>query len=197
VGKGEEVVMTSRRSLPVATRRAVLAEAGYRCAVPTCRSIIALDLHHIEDLQEGGGDEVSNLIALCPTCHALYTRGTITRDAIQLWKRRLVALNHAGAKNVAHAYIVLRSDSVELQHAINVRSVKVAHVVHDVSHRPCVHVTWDTPFADAFYDVNIGSVEYILGGLFKHRAVHENGWRGGTRVCGFNRHACVAVGLSY
>jgi hypothetical protein len=152
--------VTSRRALPVATRRAVLAEAGYRCAVPTCRTILALDLHHIEDLQDGGGDEVSNLIALCPTCHALYTRGTITRDAIQLWKRRLVALNNAGAKNVARAYIVLRSDPVELQHAINVRSVKVAH---DVSHRPWVHVTWDRPFADAFYDVNIGSVEYILG----------------------------------
>src|SRR4030095_9936403 len=153
----------SRRALPVATRRAVLAEAGYRCAVPTCRTILALDLHHIEDLQEGGGDEVSNLIALCPTCHALYTRGTITRDAIRSWKGLLVALNqaHAGAKNVARAYIVLRSDSIELRHAINVRSVNIAHYV---SHLPCIHVTWDRPFADAFYDVNIGSVEYILGG---------------------------------
>jgi len=155
----------SRRALPLATRRAVLAEAGYRCAVPTCRTILALDLHHIEDVQEGGGDEVFNLIALCPTCHALYTRGTITRDAIRSWKGLLVALNqaqererggHAGAKNVARAYIVLRSDPVELRHAINVRSVNVAH-----DHR--VHVTWDRPFADAFYDVNIGSIEYILG----------------------------------
>jgi len=153
--------MSERRALPAATKRALLAEAGYRCAVPTCATTLALDFHHIEDLHEGGGDEVSNLVALCPTHHALYTRGTITRDAIQLWKRRLVALNNAGAKNVARAYIVLRSDPVELQHAINIRSVKVAH---DVSHRPWVHVTWDRPFADAFYDVNIGSVEYILGG---------------------------------
>ena len=74
-----------------------------------------------------------------------------------IWERG----GHAGAKNVARAYIVLRSDPVELRHAINVRSVKVAHYV---SHRPCVHVTWDRPFADAFYDVDIGSVEYILGG---------------------------------
>ena len=36
-----------------------------------------------------------NLIALCPTCHALYTRGTITRDAIHSWKGVLVALNQA------------------------------------------------------------------------------------------------------
>jgi hypothetical protein len=70
-------------------------EAGYRCAVPTCRTILALDLHHIVDLQDGGGDDVSNLLALCPTCHALYTRGTITRDAIHSWKGILVALNQA------------------------------------------------------------------------------------------------------
>jgi hypothetical protein len=38
--------------------------------------------------------------------------------------------------------------------------VKVAHLA---SHRPCVHVGWDTPFADAFYNVSVGSVEYILG----------------------------------
>jgi HNH endonuclease len=120
VGEGEEVVVTSRRALPVATRRAVLAEAGYRCAVSTCRTILALDLHHIEDLQEGGGDEVSNLIALCPTCHTPYPRGTITRDAIRSWKGLLVALNQAGAKNVARAYVVLGS-TVEFRNAINVR----------------------------------------------------------------------------
>src|SRR5438874_5747290 len=86
---------TNRKALPESLKRAVLAEAGYRCAVPTCRTILALDLHHIEEVREGGGDEVFNLIALCPTCHALYTRGTITRDAIHSWKGVLVALNQA------------------------------------------------------------------------------------------------------
>ena len=36
-----------RKSIPQAVRVAVLTEAGYRCAVPTCRGILALDLHHM------------------------------------------------------------------------------------------------------------------------------------------------------
>lgn len=84
-----------RRSLSVAVKTAVLTEAGYRCAVPTCRGILALDLHHIHELNAGGGDDVSNLIALCPTDHALYHRGTISSDAIYTYKAMLVALNGA------------------------------------------------------------------------------------------------------
>jgi hypothetical protein len=60
-----------------------------------CRTILALDLHHIVEVQEGGPNELANLLALCPTCHALYTRGTISREAISVWKTILVALNHA------------------------------------------------------------------------------------------------------
>jgi hypothetical protein len=73
----------------------VLTEAGYRCAVPTCRNILAIDLHHILEVSEGGGNEVANLIALCPTCHALFHRGVISRESIYSWKSILVSLNHA------------------------------------------------------------------------------------------------------
>ena len=84
-----------RRSMSPTLKRDVLTEAGYRCAVPTCRSILALDLHHIVAVEEGGPNTLSNLLALCPTCHALYTRGTIPREAIDAWKHTLVALSHA------------------------------------------------------------------------------------------------------
>lgn len=82
------------RSLPLSLRREVLAEAGYRCAVPTCRMILALDVHHIIEVQAGGPHTLSNLLALCPTCHALYTRGIISREAIHGWKLLLVSLTH-------------------------------------------------------------------------------------------------------
>lgn len=73
----------------------VLTEAGYRCAVPTCRGILAIDMHHIWEVAVGGGDTPQNLIALCPTCHALYHRGTISQDSIYVYKSMLVALSHA------------------------------------------------------------------------------------------------------
>src|SRR5205823_10292300 len=42
-----------------------------------------------------GGNVVENLLALCPTCHALYHRGTIKRESIYTWKALLVSLTRA------------------------------------------------------------------------------------------------------
>jgi HNH endonuclease len=84
-----------RKDLPLKTRTIVLTEAGYRCAVPSCRGILALDMHHIWEVAGGGGDEPFNLIALCPTCHALYHRGTISAEAIYAYKAMLVAISRA------------------------------------------------------------------------------------------------------
>ncbi len=78
-----------RRRILKAVRLAVLTEAGYRCAAPTCRTILAIDLHHLVWVAEGGPDDASNLLALCPTCHALYHRGEIPREALLIWKRTL------------------------------------------------------------------------------------------------------------
>ena len=84
-----------RTPIPESTKREVLTEAGFRCAVPTCRTILALDLHHIIEVAEDGSNDVFNLLALCPTCHALYHRGTIPKDSIKVWKGMLVSLNGA------------------------------------------------------------------------------------------------------
>jgi hypothetical protein len=87
--------LRERQNLPLRTKTIVLTEAGYRCAVPTCRNILALDMHHIWEVVYGGGDDPSNLVALCPTCHALYHRGTILSDSIYLYKAMLVAISRA------------------------------------------------------------------------------------------------------
>jgi hypothetical protein len=84
-----------RENLPLKVRVIVLTEAGYRCAVPSCRNILALDMHHIWEVSAGGGDYPSNLIPLCPTCHALYHRGTISEDAVYAYKAILVAITRA------------------------------------------------------------------------------------------------------
>jgi len=52
-------------------------------------------LHHIVEVSEGGGNAPDNLIALCPTCHALFHRGEIRRESIQIWKGMLITLNKA------------------------------------------------------------------------------------------------------
>jgi len=90
VGKPRE-----RKDLPLKTITIVLTEAGYRCAVPICRGILALDMHHIWEVNAGGGDDPANLVALCPTCHALYHRGTIKQESIYAYKAMLVAISRA------------------------------------------------------------------------------------------------------
>jgi hypothetical protein len=84
-----------RTKIPLNIKTIVLTEAGYRCAVPNCRNILALDMHHIHQVAHGGGDVSSNLIALCPNCHNLYHRGNISTDAIYTWKSMLVAISRA------------------------------------------------------------------------------------------------------
>jgi hypothetical protein len=84
-----------REKLPLETKTLVLTEGGYRCAVPTCRNILALDMHHIWEVEYGGGDSPANLVALCPMCHNLYHRGTIQPESIYLYKAMLVAISRA------------------------------------------------------------------------------------------------------
>jgi hypothetical protein len=83
-----------RTRIAAATRQAVLIEAGYKCANPVCRHILTLEIHHIVRVRDGGGNQQSNLLALCPNCHSLHTQGHIPRAAIETWKSLLVSLNN-------------------------------------------------------------------------------------------------------
>jgi hypothetical protein len=65
------------------------------CGNPRCRHILTLELHHIVWVRDGGNNEPSNLLCLCPNCHALHTRGHIPQQAIIHWKGTLEALNRA------------------------------------------------------------------------------------------------------
>jgi len=46
-------------------------------------------------VSDAGGNDVGNLVALCPTCHALFHRGEIRRESIAAWKGMLVSLSRA------------------------------------------------------------------------------------------------------
>lgn len=106
----------ARRPIPHAVRREVLIEAGYRCAIPTCRTILAIDLHHVIRVADDGGNAADNLIALCPTCHALHHRGEIPAEAIRVWKGMLVTLNRAFDKDVIDDLLFLSAPPSNLNY---------------------------------------------------------------------------------
>jgi hypothetical protein len=99
----------ARKKVPMEVALRVLTEAGYRCAVPTCRNILAIDLHHMVEVSEGGGNVPENLLALCPTCHALFHRGVIARDSIYAWKIMLVSLSNAFDTNAIDDLLFLKA----------------------------------------------------------------------------------------
>ena len=93
--KVKETKLRERKSLKLSTTTIVLTEAGYRCAVPTCRNILALNFHHMLELSKDGGDDPSNLVALCSYCHGMYHLGHFSAEAIYAWKAMLVAISRA------------------------------------------------------------------------------------------------------
>lgn len=78
----------SRPAIPTEIRRAVLVEAGHRCAIPRCNQT-ELDIHHIVPWETCRKHEYSNLIALCPICHRRVHNGDIDRKALHIYKENL------------------------------------------------------------------------------------------------------------
>ena len=69
-------------------RQATLWRAQDRCENPECGGMpidrtpsgsAILEVDHIKELSAGGDDHPSNMIALCPNCHAMKTRGSRSR----------------------------------------------------------------------------------------------------------------------
>ena len=56
-----------KRSAWARLRRSVLERDGYRCR--SCGKAGILEVHHVQDLQHGGTNDLDNLETLCRGCH--------------------------------------------------------------------------------------------------------------------------------
>ena len=82
-----------RDSIPTEIKRAVLVEAGHRCAIPTCRATTT-EIAHIIPWETVREHRFENLIALCPNCHTRFDqKKDIDRKAIRMYKQNLGLLN--------------------------------------------------------------------------------------------------------
>jgi hypothetical protein len=84
--------MNRRPSIPRQLKREILTEAGYRCAIPTCKHPTT-EIAHIIPWSEVETHEFQNLIALCPNCHTRYDKKEIDRKAIVHYKMNLSLIN--------------------------------------------------------------------------------------------------------
>lgn len=83
-----------RVAVPLDIKRAVLVEAGHRCAIPTCRATTT-EIAHIVPWAESQDNSFENLIALCPNCHTRFDqKKEIDRQSIRMYKHNLGILNN-------------------------------------------------------------------------------------------------------
>jgi hypothetical protein len=83
----------NRDAIPAELKRAVLVEAGHRCAITTCRATTT-EIAHIEPWADTRAHNFENLIALCPNCHTRYDqKKEIDRKSMHLYKQNLAVLN--------------------------------------------------------------------------------------------------------
>ncbi len=82
-----------RDAVPTDIKRAVLVEAGHRCAIPTCRATTT-EIAHIVPWTETQDNSFENLIALCPNCHTRFDqKKEIDRQSVRMYKQNLGILN--------------------------------------------------------------------------------------------------------
>ena len=74
-------------------RRAVLERDGYRCV--KCGRSGRLEVDHRIRKEDGGGDELDNLQALCRECHGAKTVKENTQEMRIEWREYLANLTHA------------------------------------------------------------------------------------------------------
>jgi HNH endonuclease len=83
-----------RVAVPLDIKRAVLVEAGHRCAIPTCRATTT-EIAHIVPWAESKDNSFENLIALCPNCHTRFDqKKEIDRQSMRMYKHNLGILSN-------------------------------------------------------------------------------------------------------
>lgn len=131
-----------RPDIPAALKRAVLVEAGHRCAIPTCTQT-PVELAHITPWATAQEHVFENLIALCPTCHARYDRGEMDRLSMQTYKANLGVLTGRYCQmelRLLHLFASnLDSDAIDLDAPMHFELMNL------VTDGLIVHVPWTNP----------------------------------------------------
>lgn len=78
-----------RPAVPAQLKRDLMEEAGYRCAIQTCKGTDALEMAHIVPWSQVREHSFENMIVLCAVDHHRYDTGRIPRKSIEAFKANL------------------------------------------------------------------------------------------------------------
>lgn len=120
-----------RDPVPATVKRAVLVEAGHRCAIPTCRATTT-EIAHIVPWATTQDNSFENLIALCPNCHTRFDqKKEIDQLAVKMYKHNLGILNNRYGEFERRLFEVLAKSGERLFVLGAAGDVFVANAVKD------------------------------------------------------------------
>ncbi len=70
-----------RAKVPAKIKKALIKEAGGKCANPGCPHALT-EIHHIKERCVYKTHDQSHMIAICPNCHDAVTRGGLRMPAV-------------------------------------------------------------------------------------------------------------------
>lgn len=87
--------MNNKKAIPAKTKKLIFQEAQSRCPFCDESDVNVLEIHHITEQTDGGGNEPSNLILVCSNCHSKITSGSITKLEVVSMKTKLSQSSHS------------------------------------------------------------------------------------------------------
>ena len=105
---------TSRPEVPAGLKRAVLVEAGHRCAIPTCRATTT-EIAHIKQWAKVKKHSFENLIALCPNCHTRFDqKKEIDKKSMEMYKKNLGIINNRYGETERRLFEILGKNEEQI-----------------------------------------------------------------------------------
>jgi len=95
-----ETKASEREPMPKYTRTKILQRARDRCENPDCRSDVPPHIHHIDN--DNSNNNLRNLIALCPNCHARAHRNEYSNSQLRNWVQRSWETSKRGRRGFRH-----------------------------------------------------------------------------------------------
>lgn len=126
-------IKAKRKALPIKIKRALQEEAGFRCAIATCRRDTPLDFAHINPIENGGSDDFSNLLVLCKNCHGRYHKEhekfMTLKSMINIKKNLMVMSGRYNSFEIRLMESFLNNPEKEVSEFLFARELDVAYLV--------------------------------------------------------------------
>jgi len=74
--------MTKKNSIPEMVKKKIFQEANSACPFCGENDVTTLEIHHIYERAQDGGNELENLILVCASCHSKITFGEISKSEV-------------------------------------------------------------------------------------------------------------------